>query len=132
MKRVTGVGGVFFKSKDPEKLKEWYVKHLGLEPGPQGQIMFTWLERNKPEKLGHTIWSPFPEDTDYFEPSKASFMINYRVENLDAFLEQLKKEGVEVLDRRFEDEMIGKFGYVVDSEGNTIELWEPAKPTTES
>lgn len=132
MKRVTGVGGVFFKNKDPEKLKEWYVKYLGLESGPQGQIMFSWLERDKPEKVGHTIWSPFPEDTDYFEPSKASFMINYRIENLNALLQQLKKEGVEVSDRRFEDDMIGKFGYILDPEGNSIELWEPAKATTES
>jgi predicted enzyme related to lactoylglutathione lyase len=131
MKRVTGIGGIFFKSKDSKNLQTWYEKHLGFEPDPEGYILFKWLERDKPHKKAHTVWGLFPEDTDYFEPSKASFMINYRVENLDKLLEQLRDEGVEVSDQRIDDEINGKFGFIMDPEGNRIQLWEPSEKSYE-
>ena len=131
MKRVTGIGGIFFKCKDPKKLQAWYEKHLGLESDSQGYILFKWLERDEPHRKAHTVWGPFPEDTDYFEPSKASFMINYRVENLDALLEQLRAEGVEVSDKTFDDKINGKFGFIMDPEGNRIQLWEPSEKSYE-
>jgi len=124
MKRVTGIGGVFFKSQDPDKLRSWYQKHLGLEPDAYGGVSFEWREADQPERVGQTIWSLFPADTKYFEPSAAPFMINYRVENLDRVLEELRKEGVKV-DENVAEYDFGRFGWVMDPEGNRIELWEP-------
>jgi predicted enzyme related to lactoylglutathione lyase len=124
MKRVTGIGGIFFKCQDPEKTKEWYKTHLGLDTSPYG-AKFDWREEADSTKKGSTMWSPFPEKTKYFEPSSKDFMINYRVDNLEALVEALKKEGVTVLDK-IEAYDYGKFVHILDLEGNKIELWEPA------
>lgn len=123
MKRVTGIGGIFFKCKDPEKVKQWYQTHLGL-PTDQYGARFEWREADDPGRKGSTIWSPFSEKTKYFEPSAREFMINYRVENLEALVAELKKEGVTVLDN-IETYDYGKFVHILDPEGNKIELWEP-------
>ena len=123
MKRVTGVGGIFFKSKDPQKLKEWYNEHLGFEIDQWG-TNFEWRQGDDPSKYGFTQWSPFKESTSYFKPSEKEFMINYRVENLEWLVEQLKKEGVTILDE-IETYDYGKFVHILDNEGNKVELWEP-------
>jgi predicted enzyme related to lactoylglutathione lyase len=125
MKRVTGIGGVFFKSRDPQKLKEWYQKHLGIECMPGNGAVFLWRDDN-PD--GYSVWSPFSADTKYFDPSPAPFMINYRVADLPALLGELQKEGVEIAGEMQEDEF-GKFAWVMDPEGNRVELWEPPKET---
>jgi predicted enzyme related to lactoylglutathione lyase len=125
MKRVTGIGGIFFKSSDPESLKDWYRTHLGIEADEDG-AMFRWREADDPEEEGQTVWAPFPADTAYFEPTNAPFMINYRVKNLDAVLKALRKEGVWV-DEKVEDKPYGRFGWIRDLEGNRIELWEPSE-----
>ena len=91
MKRVTGIGGVFFKSQDPKKLKSWYNDHLGIEPDKEGYVSFEWREKDDPEIVGMTVLEAFPHTTKYFDPSKSEFMINYRVDNLDKLLEQLRK-----------------------------------------
>jgi predicted enzyme related to lactoylglutathione lyase len=123
MKRVTGLGGIFFKSNDPAKIKEWYNKHLGIETDEYGG-MFTWRDKDNPDKKCLTAWSPFAEQTDYFNPSNKQFMFNYRVENLVELLKVLKEEGVEVVGE-IEEYDYGKFGWIMDPEGNKIELWEP-------
>src|SRR5581483_4930725 len=97
MKKVTGIGGIFFKCNDPEKIKQWYKTHLGVDAGQYG-MQFEWREEADPEKKGFTFWTPFADKTNYFEPSSKDFMINYRVENLEALVEELKKEGVTILD----------------------------------
>lgn len=125
MKRVTGIGGIFFKTKDPQKTKDWYSKHLGIKSDEYGAT-FSWLNCEKPDEKGYTVWSPFKEDTEYFAPGKSEFMINYRVENLIDLLKELKKEGVTVIDK-IEEESYGKFGWIVDPDGNKIELWEPGE-----
>ena len=124
MKRVIGIGGVFFKARDPEKLRAWYQQHLGLEFDSYGSVVFVCPDEEEKRKSAQTVWSLFPGDTKYFDPSKASFMINYRVENLASLLEQLRNEGVEV-DERMEEYEYGRFGWIMDPEGNRIELWEP-------
>jgi predicted enzyme related to lactoylglutathione lyase len=123
MKKVTGIGGVFFKCKDPNKTKEWYNKHLGIDAGQYGGN-FEWRHADDPNKKGSTAWNPFPDKTKYFEPSTKEFMINYRVENLEALVEELKKEGVTIVDK-IETYDYGKFIHILDLEGNKIELWEP-------
>jgi len=123
MKRVTGIGGIFFKCKDPKKVTEWYKNHLGLNTNPYGAT-FEWYEGADSTKKGQTQWSPFPETTKYFEPSTKEFMINYRVENLEALIIELKKAGVTILDN-METYDYGKFVHILDVEGNKIELWEP-------
>ena len=123
MKRVTGIGGIFFKCQDPAKLKEWYKTHLGFDIMPYG-VKFDWREADDPTKKGSTAWSAFSEKTKYFDPSTKDFMINYRVENLEALVEELKKEGVTVLDK-IESYDYGKFVHILDEEGNKVELWEP-------
>jgi predicted enzyme related to lactoylglutathione lyase len=123
MKKVTGIGGVFFKCKDPGSVKEWYSKHLGLPVNEYG-VTFTWKEEEDPAKTGITQWSPFPAATDYFDPSEKDFMINYRVENLEALVEELKAAGVTIVDK-IETYDYGKFVHIMDPEGNKIELWEP-------
>jgi len=122
MKRVTGIGGIFFKCKDPEKIKQWYKTHLGLDTDPYG-AKFEWRQEADSTKKGYTLWTPFADKTKYFEPSPKDFMINYRVENIEALVEELKKEGVTVLDE-IETYDFGKFVHVLDIEGNKIELWE--------
>lgn len=123
MKKVTGIGGVFFKSQDPASLKEWYRTHLGIDAGEYGAT-FSWRETDDSSKEGQTVWSPFPKDTKYFDPSSAPFMINYRVADLDSLLKELRAAGVTV-DDRVETYDYGRFGWVMDPEGNRIELWEP-------
>jgi len=123
MKRVTGIGGVFFKCKDPKKMNAWYKTHLGLNTNQYGAT-FEWREGSDPAKKGQTQWSPFDEKTKYFEPSTKDFMINYRVENLVTLVEELKKEGVTITDT-IEATDYGKFIHIMDIEGNKIELWEP-------
>ena len=124
MKRVTGIGGIFFKAKDPTRLHDWYHAHLGIAPRADGTVAFEWREKDEPDRVGFTVWSPFPHDTRYFDPSAAPFMINYRVADLDALLAKLRAEGVDVEDR-VEEYEYGRFGWVMDPEGNRIELWEP-------
>jgi predicted enzyme related to lactoylglutathione lyase len=127
MKRVTGLGGIFFKSDDPEALYSWYEKHLGVQREPHGQgVMWEWRDANQHETKGATVWSIFPRDTKYFHPSQSSFMINYRVDDLDALLAELRKEGVEI-DPHREDYEYGRFAWIMDPEGNRVELWEPPK-----
>ena len=123
MKRVTGIGGIFFKSTDPKALSAWYKKHLGLDVSDWGGALFNW--GGEGSKAGVTVWSPFAQDTSYMEPSASSFMINFRVADLDALLSALRTEGCTVLDKTDSSEQ-GKFGWVMDPEGNKIELWEPS------
>jgi predicted enzyme related to lactoylglutathione lyase len=123
MKKVTGIGGIFFKCKDPNTIKEWYKTHLGFNTDEYG-TNFEWRQDEDHTKKGSTQWSPFAETTKYFEPSTKDFMINYRVENLEALVAQLKNEGVTILDQ-IESYDYGKFVHIVDVEGNKIELWEP-------
>lgn len=123
IRRVTGIGGIFFKCKDPGKMREWYKTHLGLNTNPYGAV-FEWRQATDSTKKGFSQWSPFSEKTKYFEPSTKDFMINYRVENLVALVEELKKEGVTVTDT-IETFDYGKFVHIMDIEGNKIELWEP-------
>ena len=124
MKKVTGIGGIFFKSADPGKMNEWYAKHLGIPVGEYG-TMFQSREMDNPDKVTQTVWNLFPESTKYFEPSKKDFMINYRVENLEGLVEELKSAGVTFVDE-LQTYDYGKFVHILDPEGNNIELWEPA------
>ncbi|MBJ6120051.1 VOC family protein [Pontibacter sp. BT310] len=123
MKKVTGIGGIFFKCEDPNKMRAWYQTHLGLNTNDYGAV-FEWRQGADETKKGFTQWSPFPDSTNYFEPSTREFMINYRVENIEALVEQLQQEGVTILDK-IETYDYGKFVHIVDVEGNKIELWEP-------
>jgi predicted enzyme related to lactoylglutathione lyase len=123
MKKVTGIGGIFFKCKDPEKMKEWYKTHLGLNTDQYG-TNFEWREGEDATKYGFTQWSPFSDSTKYFEPSTKDFMINYRVKNLVQLVNKLKTEGVIITDE-IESYDYGKFIHIIDIEGNKIELWEP-------
>jgi predicted enzyme related to lactoylglutathione lyase len=123
MKKVTGIGGIFFKCDDPKKMTEWYAKNLGL-PAESYGTMFKWRDFDDPTKESYTVWSPFAKDTKYFEPSKKDFMINYQVENIEALVEQLKAEGVTFIDQ-IETYEYGKFVHITDPEGNKIELFEP-------
>ena len=124
MKKVTGIGGIFFKCKDPKAVNEWYKTHLGFETTPYG-TSFEWRDIDDSSKKGLTQWNPFPETTKYFDPSEKEFMINYRVENLEALVEELKKQNVTIVDK-IETYDYGKFVHILDLEGNKIELWEPA------
>ncbi|MBW3467021.1 VOC family protein [Arthrospiribacter ruber] len=123
MKKVTGIGGIFFKSKDPQKTKEWYKKHLGLETDQWG-TNFEWRQGSDPSKKGFTQWSPSAEESKFFAYTDKDFILNYRVENLEALLKELKKEGVRILDE-IEYHDYGKFVHILDHEKNVIELWEP-------
>jgi len=123
MKKVTGIGGIFFKCKDPKKMTEWYQNNLGLNTNPYGAT-FEWYEGADSTKKGQTQWTPFPETTKYFEPSTKDFMINYRVENLEALVEELKKNGVTIVGT-IETYDYGKFVHILDAEGNKVQLWEP-------
>lgn len=123
MKRVTGIGGIFFKAKNPKALGEWYRNHLGLNVEDWGGTAFRWSD-DPSEGKGTTIWNPFSQDTDYFEPSSAPYMINFRVADIHHLLAALRSEGCEVLEK-IEESEYGKFGYVIDPEGNKLELWEP-------
>ena len=124
MQRVTGIGGVFFKAKDPKALGEWYQRHLGIEVEAWGGAAFRWVTPDNPTGTGTTTWSPFKDDTRYFAPSTAPFMINFRVADLHALLAALRAEGCEV-DAKVEESEYGKFGWVMDPEGHRVELWQP-------
>jgi len=128
MKRVTGIGGIFFKARDPDGLKDWYRERLGIVPGADGTVTFEWRNKERPDEIGYTVWAPFSQDTEYFDPSTASFMVNFRVDDLYGLLERLREEGVTV-DDKTEDSEYGRFGWVMDPEGNRVELWEPPQPT---
>lgn len=118
--RVTGIGGVFFRSPDPAALQAWYVEHLGLSPEMDGFVVMRWGEPS-----GLTVWAPFPEDTDHFGPGGQHWMVNYRVDHLDALLDRLRERGVRVADETTED-FNGRFGWCWDLDGNKLELWQPA------
>ena len=132
MKRVTGIGGIFFKSDNPEELYQWYEKHLGIKREPHGQgAVFPWqepqdAENDGPSAKGMTVWSIFPRSSKYFDPSNAGFMVNYRVNDLDVLLEELRTAGVQI-DPHREDYDYGRFACIMDPDGNRIELWEPPK-----
>ncbi|WP_075352041.1 VOC family protein [Algoriphagus marinus] len=121
--RVTGIGGIFFKVKDPDRTKSWYQKHLGLNIDQYGTA-FEWRKSEDPDQKGFTQWSPMKEDTNYFQPSEKDFMINYRVENLVELIKELQVEGVTVLDE-IEVTEYGKFVHILDADGHSVELWEP-------
>ena len=125
-KKVTGIGGIFFKCEEPDKMKDWYGKNLGLITNQYGAL-FEFRKSDKPAEKGYINWSPFAEDTDYFEPSDKDFMINYRVENIEELVAELEKNGVPVLDK-IETYDYGKFVHILDPENNKIELWEPVDP----
>lgn len=122
LKRVTGIGGFFFKSNDPKATNEWYKNHLGIPTSPYGWT-FEWKDKDGND--GATQWSPFEQNTKYFEPSEKPFMMNFRVADLEALLAALKEEGVTIVGE-MQSHDYGKFGWILDPEGNKIELWEPA------
>lgn len=129
MGRVTGIGGVFFKAEDPDALYAWYEKHLGMKQGVPGQgVNFVWKEDGDPE--GMTVWCIFSKKTNYFEPSKQEFMLNLRVEDLEGLLVKLEEGGVWIDPKRMVEEY-GRFAWIMDPEGNRIELWEPPKGSKE-
>jgi predicted enzyme related to lactoylglutathione lyase len=123
MKRVTGVGGIFFKAKDAPSLQAWYKRHLGIDVQPWGGAQFEWASEGKPI-AGTTAWLIAPQGSKQFAPSEASFMVNYRVADLHGLLAALKAEGCNVLEK-VDDSEFGKFGWVIDPEGNKVELWQP-------
>jgi len=123
MKRVTGIGGVFFKAKDAPALRAWYQRHLGIDVQSWGGTAFTWTDSDDKPTGGMTVWSVAPETSKQFAPSAAAFMINYRVDDLHALVATLKGEGCDVLDVQDSDD--GKFAWLVDPEGNKVELWQP-------
>ena len=125
--RIIGIGGIFFKSANQKEMKEWYAQHLGLADGGHG-VMLPWREAENPDNEQMTIWSIFPGDTKYLEPSTASFMINYIVDDMDALLERLEKAGVKI-DPKRQDESYGRFAWIFDPDGNKIELWQPVNAT---
>ena len=121
--KVIGIGGIFFRAKNPQETKEWYGANLGLAIGDHGSP-FEFRNADRPEEINYLIWSPFKEETDYFEPSKKEFMINYRVQNIEGLVRKLKENGVVIVDE-IETVDYGKFVHIMDPEGNKIELWEP-------
>jgi predicted enzyme related to lactoylglutathione lyase len=122
--RVTGIGGVFFKCKDPQATNDWYKVHLGFDTTPYG-TSFEWRHLDDSTRKGLTQWNPFADSTDYFDPSTKEFMINYRVVHIEALVETLREQGVTIVDQ-IETYEYGKFVHILDHEGNKIELWEPA------
>ena len=125
--RITGIGGIFFKSKDAKKLAAWYQKHLGLPIEPWGGCSFLWREDKRPKQKGSTVWSAFDAGTKYFGPGKQAHMLNYRVANLKKVLAALKKERVWIDPKGIEKSDYGQFAWIKDGEGNRIELWQPPK-----
>ena|SRR5947199_2578329 len=124
--RILGIGGIFFKSANQHETRDWYGKHLGLADKGDG-VMLPWREKDNPENEHLTVWSVFPGNTKYFEPSQATFMVNYIVDDLDALMERLQKEGVKI-DPKRQNEVYGKFAWIYDPDGNKIELWQPVTP----
>lgn len=121
--KVTGIGGIFFRSRNPKEINEWYSKNLGLEIDDYGSA-FEFRNANNPEEINYLRWSPFDEETDYFDPSEKEFMINYRVQNIEGLVRKLKENGVILVDSIITFDY-GKFVHLMDPEGNKIELWEP-------
>lgn len=126
MKRVTGIGGLFFKAEKPDELREWYARHLGFNTDQYGAT-FEWRHADMSDQKGFTQWTTFSTDTTYFAPSTKDFMFNFRVENLVELLDVLRQEGVTIVGE-VEEYEYGKFGWILDQEGNKIELWEPNDP----
>ena len=124
MKRVTGIGGIFFKAKDADALRAWYRDHLGVDVLPWGGAAFRWVDDDGKPVGGTTIWNVSGFDNDYYAPSTSTFMVNYRVADLKSLLQALRAEGCNVVDKT-DDSEYGKFGWVIDPEGNKVELWEP-------
>ncbi len=124
MKRVTGIGGIFFKAKDAVALRAWYQTHLGIDVQVWGGTAFRWAEADGAPASGTTVWSVSDAASDTFAPGTATFMVNYRVADLHALVAQLRSEGCNVMEK-VEDSEYGKFGWVIDPEGNKVELWEP-------
>ena len=124
MRRVTGIGGIFFKAKDAPALQAWYREHLGIDVQPWGGAAFDWVDADGQPAGGTTAWLVAPQESEQFAPSDAPFMVNYRVEDLRGLVAALRAEGCNVLDR-IDDSEYGTFGWVVDPEGNKVELWQP-------
>ncbi|HJV91507.1 MAG TPA: VOC family protein [Holophagaceae bacterium] len=124
MERVTGIGGIFFKAKQPKELGVWYRDHLGVPVDEWGGAAFSWQSEANPSGVGTTVWSPFEDSSSYFGRPTAQFMINFRVRDLQALLAQLRAAGCAV-DEKVEESEFGKFGWVTDPEGNRVELWQP-------
>jgi predicted enzyme related to lactoylglutathione lyase len=124
MKRVTGVGGIFFKAKDAPALQAWYKRHLGIDVQPWGGATFDWSDADGKPVAGSTSWLINSSESRQFDPGGASFMVNYRVDDLHGLLKALREEGCEVLDK-IDDSEYGKFGWAIDPEGNKVELWQP-------
>ena len=120
---VRAIGGIFFKADDPDTLRDWYCDHLGIDGDEYGAV-FTWRAHDRPDEVGQTVWNPFPAETEYFDPSQSDWMINYRVDDLHATLDRLADEGIENVGD-IEEFEYGKFAWILDPEGNKIELWEP-------
>jgi len=120
--QVTGIGGVFFKAQDPKGLAAWYSEHLGIKSS-HGYADFTWREKDHPDQIGHTAWAIFPTNATHFGQSSTSLMIDYRVGNLDLMLDQLRRDGVKI--EKVEDSDFGRFAWIMDPEGNRVELWQP-------
>lgn len=126
---VTGIGGVFFKVDDPDESRAWYRRHLGLDGGGTG-VNFLWREWHDPKVQGFTVWSVFPRETDYFGASDQDFMINYRVRDLDALLTKLQAQGIQQV-KPLAEYSYGRFAWIVDGDGNRVELWEPINDSPE-
>jgi predicted enzyme related to lactoylglutathione lyase len=124
MKRVTGIGGIFFKAKDAPALQAWYKQHLGIDVQTWGGTAFTWTDSDGKPTGGTTVWSVAPAGSKQFAPSEAPFMVNYRVDDLHGLVAALKAEGCHVMEN-VDDTEYGKFGWVIDPEGNKVELWQP-------
>ena len=125
MKRVTGIGGVFFKAKDPKTLGQWYADHLGIEQEADSPTaVFRWQPLGQPDQVGVTVWAVFPQDADYLGAETAPLMIDYSVDDLDALLVVLKEEGVQIDQRGIQESEHGRFAWITDPEGNRVELWE--------
>ena len=124
MRRVTGIGGIFMSANDPKSLCAWYKKHLGIDVQDWGGTAFTWTDAAGNPTKGTTVWSVGSADGNRFDPSRSSFMVNYRVEDLAGLLKALREEGCDVLDKT-DDSEYGQFGWVMDPEGNKVELWQP-------
>jgi predicted enzyme related to lactoylglutathione lyase len=122
-KKVTGIGGIFFKSSNPQATREWYAQHLGFSTDQWGTV-FEWTEAGEGKEPGCTVWNPFPENNTYFGPSTKEFMINLRVENLEELLAELKASGIEQIGEMQVQEF-GKFAHIMDPDGVKIELWQP-------
>ena len=124
--KVIGIGGIFFFSDNTQEIKDWYAKNLGFELNEWGTVSFEYRDVNNPDEIIPLQWTPFKKESNHFEPSKKEFMINYRVQNMEGLVDKLKEDGVTILDDIATYDGIGKFVHIMDTEGNKIELWEPA------